>query len=90
MKWLVKGFVRLVVRLKTSIGVTCVLFSIERNHSNRKLLISGKSMMRMTTAERSKHGLISPSLLTEQSLVKALLILHSSHRRKRVRVFKLL
>ena len=38
-------FCRLVVRLKTSIGVTCVLFSIKGTKRNRKMLILGKSMM---------------------------------------------
>ena len=52
-------FCRLVVRLKTSIGVTCVLFSIKGTKRNRKMLILGKSMMWMTTAEGSKYGLIS-------------------------------
>ena len=60
-------FSRLVERLKTSIGVTCVLFSIKGTKRNRKMLILGKSMKRMTIAERSKHGLISLSLSTAQS-----------------------
>ena len=60
-------FFRSVVRLKINIGVTCVLFSIKRNHLYRKLLISGKSMMRMTTAGHLTHLSISPSTLTARS-----------------------